>query len=108
MKRLYQIFDNEAQLANPTIYCDHNDTVAIRNFKGIFTIEATMPNKHPTHYELRCLGVQDENDGTIQLHNPHITVYTGQMWVDEQERTALINYRREQNKRNHDQQEYQQ
>lgn len=90
MKRMYQIYDLEAGLVSGPIFLEHNDRPAARNFRTIFSHEGSMPNKFPEQFELRCLGVQDEETGHIEVHHPHITVDTGQHWAQEQIKNQQI------------------
>lgn len=90
MKRMYQVYDLEAGLVSGPIMTEHNDTVAVRHFKSIFTIPNSMPQKYPEHFELRCLGVQDEESGAISVHNPHITIYDGNNYLADIEKSAAI------------------
>lgn len=81
MKRMYQIYDIEAGLVSGPIFLEANDKPAIRNFNAIFKIEGSMPHQFPEHFELRCLGVQDEETGKIAVHDPHISVADGYDWI---------------------------
>lgn len=90
MKRMYQIYDLGAGLVSGPIFLEHNDKPACRNFRGIFAIPDSTPNKFPEQFELRCLGTQDEETGVVAVHNPHIVVDTGMMWQAEQVKSQQI------------------
>lgn len=81
LTNLYQIFDTEAQQTAGAIFPEKRDAPAIRAFYGLFKHTNTMPGQYPQHFELRLVGVQDEETGQITAECPPIKITDGNVWL---------------------------
>lgn len=85
-KNIYAIVDTVADdIVGPTYLYGH-DAPATRMFTDIAADKQTFISKHPSHYELVCLGHIDENAKLVANFR---VVITGAAWADAQEAAAL-------------------
>jgi len=78
--QLFQIYDLVGeQIIGPIIAYRH-PAAAIRSFTDLLRDPKTTLGQHPDDYDIRLVGVQDENDGTIDPVNPPIIQLTGTTW----------------------------
>lgn len=86
---LYQIFDRVADVVTGPIIVANRDAAAIRIVAEVFA--DNNPNnqlaKHPMDYELRKIGEQDQNTGTLTAVTV-ANIYSGAQWIREQARAA--------------------
>lgn len=86
LTNLYQIYDKEAQSTAGVIFPEKRDAPAIRAFYELFTHTNTTPGKYPEHFELRQVGVQDEETGQITAESPPVKITDGTAWLAVQNR----------------------
>lgn len=84
---LYQIFDLKAGSIAGPIIIEKRDGPAIRSFHDLLRDERSTISRHPDDYELRVVGVQDEDTGHITGCLPY-TIATGTSWVEMQQPRA--------------------
>lgn len=88
LTKLYQVFDVVAQMVSGPIFLEKRDAPAIRAFYGIFNHKGTLPADYPENFELRCVGVQDEETGQVTAECPPTMVASGTTWLNAQEPRA--------------------
>lgn len=81
LTNLYQVYDKEAHATAGAIFPEKRDAPAIRAFYELFTQKNTMPGKYPEHFELRHVGVQDEETGQITAESPPSKITDGTAWL---------------------------
>lgn len=80
-RRLYQLYDLSAECVAGPLVIELRDNPAIRTFNTLLEDSNTMPGRYPDHYELRLVGIQDEETGTITAVVPLQTIATGAAWL---------------------------
>lgn len=87
--KLFQIFDTTGNTVIGPIITSHHEAAAVRQFTDLLKDQTTLLAKHPEDYELRWLGYQDEDTGTIDPTPANTSiVLTGSAWAAMQERKA--------------------
>lgn len=81
--RLYQMYDLTAQATSGPIISEKRDGPAIRAFSAVLANKETLPGQYPDQFELRLVGIQDEETGQIDAGIPY-TVATGRQWNETQ------------------------
>jgi hypothetical protein len=71
---LYQAWDTEAKITVGPIMAAQRDTIPTRSFVEALKDKNSL-GQHPTAYELRIIGTQDD-DGSITGEKP-VTIITG-------------------------------
>lgn len=85
--QLFQIYDRTAEQVVGPIIAANRAAAATRNFQEVIKDERTELAKHPMDYELRHIGEQNTDDGSITPVRV-TTIYTGAEWIREQARPA--------------------
>lgn len=65
----YTIFDNKALLFNAPFF-QHNDAVARRMFGELATDTNTQIGRHPSDFQLYCIGTYDDTKGELVPISP--------------------------------------
>lgn len=86
LANLYQMYDNLAQSVAGPIIIEKRDAPAIRAFHGVLANKDTLPGQYPDNFELRHIGVQDEETAQLTVMQPQ-TIATGTQWRTERETT---------------------
>lgn len=84
VRRLYQIYDLEAEIVMGHPFVDVRDNGAVRTFHQLLSDQRTELSKHPDHYELELVAMQDEETSVITAVVPIKVVATGAGWKQSQ------------------------
>lgn len=90
---LYQLYDLTAEATVGPILPHNRDGAAVRMFHDILADKQTQPGQHPDQFELRFVGIQDEESGQVigtgHLNHEGVwvkqlprTIATGKAWLE--------------------------
>lgn len=79
--KLYQLYDKTAQATGGPIMAEKHDAVAIRHFTAVLKNTETLPGKYPEHFELWCIGEENEETGLIVPNGEWADFDTGQKCI---------------------------
>ncbi|WGL31287.1 nonstructural protein [Dipodfec virus UOA04_Rod_861] len=65
--KIYSIFDKIASVYNTPFFCPGHG-VAMRNFNDLVMDPSTVVSRHPSDFELFCLGDFFEDTGNIEVN----------------------------------------
>lgn len=82
LTNLYQMYDTLAQSVAGPIIIEKRDAPAIRAFHSVLANKDTLPGQYPDNFELRHVGVQDEETAQLTVVNP-ATIATGSAWAEQ-------------------------
>lgn len=88
VRRLYQIFDLEAEIVTGHPFVDIRDNGAVRTFHQVLSDGRTELSRNPTHYELRLVALQDEESSIVTAVTPFKVIATGEGWKQSQREDA--------------------
>lgn len=80
VRRLYQVFDLEAEIVTGHPFIDIRDNGAVRTFHQVLGDQRTDMSRYPEHYELRLVALQDEESAIVTPVVPYKVIATGAGW----------------------------
>lgn len=94
MKKLYAVWDRDAESIGGQVLVSSRDEAAIRAFSDLLSNPETLPGKHPQSFELWYLGevVEAPLGPSLNIEKSHC-VLTGEQWLALQSRgpEAVVN-----------------
>lgn len=82
-KKLYILYDLQAESTMGQIIGSTRDAAAVRQFCELLANKETIVGQYPADFNLISIGELDETTGQITSGRPAL-IYSGKKWVNEQ------------------------